>query len=254
MSRLTLIACLALAACGGNSEAPTVDLPVVVDGTGLEAATNDLGYTVTLTAMRTAMRDIEFTIEGETHDSPEIVPFSAGAGSGELAHPGHLAGGEVTGELPGEFLIDWTDDGASIGTGTLIVGAYEGANFHFRRAVVDDGLEADDPLVGHTIAMAGSAVATGDPIEFTAVIDIDDDIPMIGAPFRLDVAEDTAVTLALATLTIDPIELDTMFDGVDFGALEAGGDGVVAIEPGSDAHNILKRNVQIHDQYLVSSR
>jgi hypothetical protein len=252
MKRTTWIACLWLAGCGGSSEAPTVELPVVVDGTGLTEATTDLGYGVTVDALRAAIRDLELTVQGETHEGP-VVPLRAAPGAPNLAHPGHLAGGEVTGELPGDFLIDWTADGAALGTATLIVGAYQGANFSFRRAGAADGLAEDDPLLGHTLVLEGSADGGDGAVDFVAVIDIDEDTPMVGAPFRLDVDEETTSTLALGALTIDPTEGDTLFDGVDFAAV-AGESPLALIEPGSDAHNVLKRNVQIHDHYVVHPR
>jgi hypothetical protein len=50
------------------------------------------------------------------------------------AHPGHYSGGDVTGELVGEFILDWIGgDGMALGTADLLAGDYNGFNFTFRR-------------------------------------------------------------------------------------------------------------------------
>ncbi len=245
MDKTAIAGLLCVVACAGSSEAPVVELPVEVAAAGVVAVTNDLGYTITISAMRTALRDIEFTILGETHES--LLRESA------LAHPGHSAGGDVTGELVGELVVDWLADGAALGTATLIVGDYQGANFTFRRAsAASDGLAPDDVLVGHTMTMAGNASGAV-TVDFTAVIDIDEDTPMVGAPFAQVVTESAPAKLALGLLTIDPSEGDSLFDGIDFALADDDDDGVVAIVPGQDIHNILKRNVQVHDHYTVTA-
>ena len=247
MNRNVVFAVLMASACTGSSEAPVVELPMSVSAAGIAAVDTDLGYTVTVSAMRTALRDIELTVLGETHESPSLL------GEAAWAHPGHSAGGDVTGELAGDLIVDWLADGAALGTASLIVGDYEGANFTFRRAsAAADALADDDPLVGHTMTITGSASGAV-TVEFTAVIDIDEDTPMIGAPFAQLVTETAPARLAFGLLTIDPVEADTIFDGVDFAVADDDDDGVVAIVPGQDIHNILKRNVQVHDHYVVAA-
>jgi hypothetical protein len=233
----------ALAACGGG-EAPHVQLPVVSSSAGLQPVTTDLGWEVTVTAYRLAIHDLELTIMGETHQEAPVPP------PGTLAHPGHAGGGEVTGALPGNLLVDFAADGGPLGTADLIVGDYNGANFGFRLADADDGLDAADPLLGHTAHIVATAAREDVTLELDIVLDVADDTTMIGCPFDADVTETSTGDLGLTARVQDPIELDSMFDGVDFGALPATG-GVVAIRPGETAHNQLRRPLQSHEHYSV---
>src|SRR5690606_20124222 len=104
MRKLVLVALvLALAGCPGH-EAATVDLPVAPSPGAIPVATTDLGYTVQLDELRVAVSTIQFTIEGESH--ADVAPRTA-ARLAPQPHPGHSAGGEVTGELPGEHILRW---------------------------------------------------------------------------------------------------------------------------------------------------
>ena len=79
---------IAAAGCAGTEQAAAVELPVATTSTPVASATTDLGYTVQLDRLRVAVAGIQFTIEGEQHKRTSVAP-----------HPGHSAGGEVTGEL-----------------------------------------------------------------------------------------------------------------------------------------------------------
>ncbi len=245
---------LAIAVCDAGTEPATLYLPLVADGTGPGAFTSDEGYEIELTALRVAIRDIELTIEGETHTGllrrglrRAVLPVA-------LAHPGHYAGGDVTGELLGSFIIDAFSGGdQTLGEATLLEGDYHGMNFTFRRAGDDDGLAPDDPLLGHTIALAGVARRDDREVAFEGVLDIDDDTQMVGAPFTFEARPGSVATLVLRALMVDPsTEADTVFDGVDFFDL-TGGDAL-AIEPGGDVHNILRRRIQVHDHWWLEPR
>jgi hypothetical protein len=157
-----------------------------------------------LTSVRAAIADVQFTIEGEQHAAARIAP----------PHPGHSAGGEVTGELPGRFILRW--DAAApttLGLATLIVGDYQGANFGFRAADQSDGLAADDPLVGHALHVTGTVERDGATTGFDAVLDVEVDTAMIGAPFAAVITETATAPLAIAFSPTDPTEGDTAFDG-----------------------------------------
>lgn len=246
---LPLSACLA---CAPSQEAARVELPVVVDGSALVEAETDLGYELRLDSARIAARDLEFTILGEMHARAArprpfrlwdlLVPDA-------FAHPGHYSGGDVTGELPGLFVLDWiAGDGEALGDAALLVGAYHGLNFTFRAAAE---LPASDPLAGHSAQFAGVARKGPAEIAFTALLDLDEDARLIGAPFALDVDEGTELTLGLRLLLRDPSGAATLFDGVDFAALDDDGDGAVEIVPGDAAHNIIRRALQSHVFYAV---
>ena len=242
---------LATALCTpGGDEPVQVSLPVKASGAGLESVTNAEGWTVDLSVFRLAISDIEFTIEGETHASrtSEIGNWLIPSAN---AHPGHYAGGEVTGELLGNFVLDPLSSEQRLGKGTLLTEDYNGANLHFRVADDSDGLSADDPLLGHTAYIEGEASNGDRTIAFTATLDVADGTEMVGAPFELSITEETAGAIVLEVLTLDPSEGDTMFDGLDFGALDDDDDDIVIIEPGSSAHNILMKTVIRHDHYLM---
>lgn len=252
---ILLATTLLVGVCAPEGEEPTtVYLPVVTDGANIEPATNAEGWTVTLEALRVAVRDVTFTIEGEAH--ADLGPTFRELLIPEAhAHPGHLAGGDVTGELSGTFILDlFQEPPESLGEAALLEGAYQGMNLYFRTADESDGLDEDDPLLGHTAYLAGTAEREDRVIAFTAVLDtLADNTRMIGAPFSFTVTETTEATLGITVYTIDPSEGDTLFDGLDFGALADETD-TVAIVPGDPAHNILMKTLERHDHYGVSAK
>lgn len=239
--------------CAEDAEAPRVRLDVVVDASRVVPCTTDLGYTVDLTALRVAVGTVGFTVQGETHAWLDRI--------GDLlaprahAHPGHYAGGEVTGELTGRRVIDWVaGDGTSLGTATLIPGEYHGANLELIVAAEGDGLVAadtDDPIRGHGAYLAGTARRDGRTVTFEAMLDIPDPALIVGAPLDLVVDGETRATLGLAFTTIDPFEQDTVFDGLDFFALEDAVEGPLVMGPSDAAHNLLRRTLFTHDHFLV---
>ena len=253
---LTLSAVLALSACGESKPAVRVSLPVEVDGSGVVPSTSELGWTVTLSACRLAARDFQFTIGGETHGSTvHLLPRLLGLLEPEAyAHPGHYAGGEVTGELAGDRILDFLGgSGTPLGQATLLTGKYHGMNFFLRRATAGE-LAAGDPLVGHTAHYEGTATREGTTITFRALVDLDEGTQIVGLPNEVDVTETTRVTFEVQTVTIDPYEKDTLFQKLDFAALDEDRDGHVEILPGQPAHNVLRRAVATHDHYFVRTR
>lgn len=235
-------------ACAPSQEAVRVQLGVALDASTVADSTNDHGWTVALSEARIAVKDLQFTIQGEMHGSTAWL-------EGWLirrawAHPGHYSGGDVTGELVGEFVFDWVGhDGMMLGTGELLTGDYNGINFTFRAAGPSDGLAADDPLSGHTAYFSGVAHKDGEAIAFTAALDVNAGTQMVGAPFEMTVEADTRATIAIQLEATDPVEGRSMFDGLDFAALDEDADGVVDIAPGSAAHNIFVRTIQSHVHY-----
>lgn len=241
-----------LVGCAFDSEpAERVSARIVVDGAGVTAVDTDLGYHVVPVRCRVAIDDLEFTTSGEMHASllrplwDMVVPDA-------IAHPGHSAGGEVVGELPGRHVFDWRDDGALIGEAILLEARYEGANFSLTRAQVEDGVAPEDPIVGHTFEIAGTATRGDETWEFSVLLDQDDGRQVVGLPLDLDVTGDDVVELGLELYTRDPVEGDTIFDGLDFALLDDDGDHVIVIEADTDAYNLLRRSTQAHDYYGVA--
>jgi hypothetical protein len=240
------------AACDFDSSvAPRVELDVVVDSDGMVEFVNAEGYTIRLTRMRVAFENVEFTTGGEEHMAM-LRPLVDLMIPTAYAHPGHDAGGEVIGEMDGRFVVDWLDEGALLGTAVLIQSDYNGANFVFTRARPGDGIDASDPIVGHTFEIAGEATKDGETWTFSGFVDEDEGRRVIGLPFDLEVDATTDETLGLQLLPKDPAEADTAFDDLDFAALDDDGDGIVQIVPGEAAANVLKKQLQIHDHYAVT--
>jgi hypothetical protein len=261
-----LLPMLYLAAACDSEQAPRVTLPVVVDGSGIVEFDTNTGYRVRITQLRVAFDNVEFTSGGEMHAS---LLRRFGRGLGELlvptayAHPGHYAGGEVAGEMTGRFVVDWLDDGAPLGDADLLAATYSGANFVFTRATANDGLETDDPLVGHTMEIAGEATKGGETWTFHGFIDEEEGKRVIGLPVNEDIADgiaefevdgSTDVTFGLQMLMVDPFEPDTAFDNIDFAAADADTDGDIEFAVGDEMYNLLLRQLQVHDQYRVSVR
>lgn len=247
-----LLLLLILSACGGT-EATEVALETTVDPQTAAVVTTNLGYSVEILEARTALANIEFTTEGEEHENLTARVWSWLVPSAH-AHPGHSAGGIVTGELRGDFVVDWVDDTQPLGTARLLTGQYEGANFAFRTASADDGLAADDPMLGHVAHLL--LAITRDDAQWQADIriDVDAETFVIGAPFQHEVVETSTETLVLGLLTTDPTTDDTLFDDLDFAALDDDDDGAIAIVPGETTHNQLRRRLTSHAFYGVEAR
>lgn len=244
---------LLLTACSPSQEATRVELDVALDDTALEESTNDLGWAVELSEVRIAVTDVQFTILGEMHGAVAWLPsWILGRA---WAHPGHYAGGDVTGEMTGNYILDWLDDGGKVlGTAEMLTGVYHGVNFTFRATDASDKLAADDPLLGHAAHFAGIARKDGKEVSFTAQIDINPGSQLVGAPFDDEITEDHQDTIVLQFFTTDHVENTSLFDGLDFGALDDDADGKVTIAPGDVSHNIFRRTIQSHVHYNAIAR
>ena len=250
----TLLLCVSLLGCSTSQEAAQVSLPVVVSSASIAPMTTDLGYTVTITNARVAIEDLLFTVEGEEQQESAIGQLWNWLVPEAHAHPGHQAGGVVTGELLGEFVIDWMSDGP-LGTANLLSGSYQAINFSFRTAT-EGQLEPSDPLIGHTVHVQGVAVKSdegGDEtIPFDMLLYIEPETLMLGGIYQHEVTATTQATLSLEFLTIDPYEGDSVFDGIDFASIARNEQGHVVIAPGMAEHNIARRTFQIHDHYRIT--
>lgn len=246
-----------LSACADAQEAKRVELPLFTDGAGLEPITTDLDYRVELTSATLAVDDLKFAVAGDAHASllrkvsNALVPVAH-------AHPGHFQSGEVTGELPGHFALRFVPGKPRlVGTATLLVGTYRSVNFTLSYASEGD-VAADDPALGHTAVLSGTATREGRRIDFQVRIDSPVGRELVGIPFEQQVTE-AAEPLTLRLVTRDPLENDTLLDGVDFALLDGDGDNQVLIEqsspdaPSADACNTVRRILQTHDHFLVRS-
>ncbi|MEZ4472317.1 MAG: hypothetical protein R3F60_16280 [bacterium] len=242
-TRMYFAAALVLTACGGESdEAARAPCPVVVDtGALVTAGPTDLGYTTTLTRARAVLHDVQLARGGESHTRNLLKIMGLGVA---YAHPGHLAGGDVLGELPGRFVVDLAVDGSLLGEATVVLSEFDSLGFGFGQGTEADGLAADDPLVGHTLELAGAASRDGRTVTFHAVIDQDLDRVVVGIPFqtRIDTAG-TRVGFGLLG--------EGLFDGVDFFALAGDADDV-ALDAAAIA--VLRRSLQSHEHFAARTR
>jgi hypothetical protein len=243
-------------ACSEATEAARVELRVVTDGTALDEVTTDLGYAVKLSDASVAASDLKFTIAGEAHSSLGpwlsrlLLPVAH-------AHPGHYQGGEITGELPGQFLLRFSPGKVhTLGSATLLVGSYHAVNLTLSTSPVNEGDE-HELVSGHTAALSGTATKADVSVEFEIVLDSPKGRELVGIPFEEEVTASTKQVLALRLSPLDPLEMDTLFDGIDFAALDNDEDGHVSIAPAATdegtvaAYNLVRRSFQTHDHFVV---
>src|SRR5690606_25529179 len=244
-------------ACSGPKEPVRVDVPVAVDATVVSRLTTDLDYEVDLTEARIMVRDLTFSIAGELHTASLLRRSYEWLVPDALAHPGHYQGGDITGEMRGRFLLDWLPgEELELGEASLIVGQYRSANFIFSRAGEAE-LQENDPLRGHTALLRGTATKHEQTVSFLALIDSPKDRELVGIPFEFKLEETSNVVLHLQLKILSTLEGDTLFDGLNFLALDEDDDGEVEFTPenGSenlaDAYNRLRRKLQTHDHFEI---
>ncbi|NUN13837.1 MAG: hypothetical protein HUU55_09400 [Myxococcales bacterium] len=229
---LSVVLCTLGIFCTDAQESKRATVPIFVDQSPLQPAVTNLGYTVQLDSARMVVRNVQFTIGGETH-----VAHFDGTGSKFVsstfaylkgifgvalaqAHPGHYQGGEITGEMPGRFLLNWfSAASAELGSATLLEGKYLAANFTLDYGEMADGLDGEDPLVGATAVLTGTATKDGATTPFVVIVVAPENRAVVGVPCEVTVADDVAQQLKLGFSLADPLENDTLFDDVDFGAM-----------------------------------
>lgn len=219
---LVCVTVFAAFACSESQEAPTVPRTIQVAGAGLDAVTTNLGYDVRLTRARMTIEGLTFTRQLMLAQRSALSWLIGTA----HAHPGHDGGGQVIGELPGQFAIDWLADGRELGTAALLEGGFDGARF----ALVGD------------VELAGIATQDGDEFPFDVTITFDEATLVEGIPPVDGVADRAIWQLTLAVR--DPFEGKTLFDGIDFRAAD--------LTPGGADRNRLLRAVRSHDHYFIS--
>lgn len=249
-------------ACNSPQEAARVEIPVVLDAGSIKKVTTDLGYEVELSEARIVAQDLTFAVAGEAHVASLFQkPYQWLVPSAQ-AHPGHYQGGDITGELTGRFLLDWSpgaDDPIELGLASLLVGTYTSANFVFESARKDDLDDDDDKLLGHTMIFCGTATKDKDEFAFLALIDSPEDRQLVGLPFEYEVKADSDIVIHFMLEPRDHLADDTMFDGLDFQALDEDADGEVHLLPTAetaalkDAYNLFRRTMQTHDYYFMDA-
>lgn len=262
-----MMALLWTSSCAQPQEAPSVNLPVMVDRSGIVETTSDRGYRIRLTHARVVIQNIAFAVNGEAHgaeahEAGEEISLLSWLIPSAYAHPGHYEGGEVTGELQGRFILDWlasSKEPQKVGTAMLLHGNYTSANFVFGRGTEADGLQSRDPLLGHTAVLRGTASKGEFKVEFEAVIDSPEGREVLGIPFELAVSDSTKVPLGFRLHTLGVIQEDCLFDGVDFSTLEGDENGILHIEANTQdsavrrAYRRLRRSFQTQEQYDIKA-
>lgn len=241
--------------CGDPEETPRVELLVATDA-GLTGATTDLRYEIELDHARLVVRDIEFTMAGEAHSAR--WHWTDALLSTAFAHPGHLQNGDATGVLPGRRVVEWSEATHSLGMATLLVGSYASANFTFGTGEPSDGITAEDAPWQHTAWLRGTASRDGTSFVFEAAVDAPSDRRLVGIPFAEEVTESMPSQIDFRLLLRDPVEGDTLFDGIDFAALDDEQDGRVELTPAASspahelAYDVLRRRLLTHDHYVFA--
>lgn len=238
MKHLYLVVAYAfITGCSASSEAPRTQLPVRADDSALTAFTNDVGWEITIRSARAGVTGLMFTTEGEAHTlamweraTDVLIPNA-------WAHPGHLAGGEVIGELTGTHLVDFAST-EPLGTATLIVAPYDGANFTFAPS---------RDLAGASLALTGTATRDDATVDWSAAIAQDDTRTVVGLPMDVDLTQSGFTALAFQFVPVDPTDAtNTAFDGIDFGD-----EPELAIATESEGGIRLRRATQRHDFWRI---
>ncbi len=244
--------------CSGPEEAPRVELQVAVDATPTDAVTTDEGYRVELNETRIAIETISFAVAGEAHQASLLELFASFLVGEAQAHPGHMQNGIMTGSLAGAWLADF-QEGNPLGEATFLTGEYESANFGLARAGTEMVAE-DDPMHGHTAMLEGTVSRGDESWTLRVLIDSPPDRVLTGAPFEANIDENTSKTVYFRFDPYDAFEEDTLFDHVDFAALDRDGDGTITIGPDAsepelvDAYNRIRRTFQTHDHFSFHLR
>lgn len=238
----------------------------MVDRSGIVPCKNDKGYEISLQKARVVVKNIAFAVGGQEHRSAAFSKLQASLMQWVFprayAHPGHFEGGEVIGELRGRFVLDWLSGAAEpqqVGTAYLLYGEYTNANFVLGRGSVEDKLDASDPLLGHTAVIHGVAKKGPEQIKFIAIIDSADGREVQGIPFKLEVNEGSSAPLGFRLHTLGVVDQDSLFDGVDFAALELDQEGVARIYAGTrdpasqHAYTLIRRSFQTQEQFDIQA-
>jgi hypothetical protein len=209
---LTLLVCLT--AC---SETATEAKRVQVElwGGSIEASStpSDTGWTVELDSAQFAATNLELTILGETHLAQPTQRWPAVVwslfGGTARAHPGHYAGGEVTGEVVGPFVVNYGGAGAqALARGEALAGDYNGANLTFTHA---------DALGGASVRLVGRATdAEGTVVPFDTALDLDEGVQVVGLPYDADLGAGEVHRVSLVLQVRDDETGGHLFDGIDF--------------------------------------
>ena len=234
---------LFIAGCSDpSSEATRFTLPITAGPQGFTGtAATDLGWQISLSEVEIHLSDLQMTIQGETHTALR-APLSLFVSTAH-AHPGHYAGGEVIGELVGPFDARVTAEGPAdvpLGEATLLPGQFRGANLSFARG-------AD----GHTAHLKGAATQDGRRVAFEATLDIAQDAQTVGLPFDATLDADSGGHARLNLLVTDPYLGHNLFDGQDFAALDADGDDLAVLAPGTPEGTRLARQFIRHDFWFL---
>ncbi len=224
--RFIAFACALTCACSGPTEPKRVSIPTTIQASSFTSTTAK-GYAITLSDARIAARDLHFSVGGEAHTAwyrraSELLISRA------VAHPGHYQGGAVTGELSGEFLLDYVHP-SELGAATLLTGNYESMSFTLRK---------ESALDDHSMLFAGSA----GPYSFTISVDSPEGREIVGVPFEAVIAGEGG-TIVCSLL------IQGLFDAIDFAAHAQGTVVAIAADDVSEDYLAFKRTIQSHNQF-----
>jgi hypothetical protein len=255
---LTLIASVgALAACEDSTETPSTTVSLEQSVMGPASFETDEGYEISNFAITLAAADLEFTVDGEADTDNVVFPLDAkttqSGAIDQALHPGHLEGGQVLAELPGEHLFAFGADGVGSSTYEFTMSAIEYDAVNFRFWATDEG-----PATDHSELDSASAFITGEveigeetvPFEFEVALDSSDRV--LGVPFGETVSTSGTTQVMFEFHPVDPFENDTLFDGIDFSSLSTV-DGTLEISPGTTPYNRIKNTLRSHDHYVFSA-
>ena len=244
MRALTLL--LLLTACSESAtEAKRVQVELWGGSVQASSTPSDTGWTVALDSAQLAAANLELTILGETHLAQPTKRWPALVwslfGGTARAHPGHYAGGEVTGEVVGPFVVNYGGAGTeALARGEALAGDYNGANLTFTHA---------DTLAGASIRLVGRATdAGGTEVSFDAALDLDEGVQVVGLPYDANLGAGEVHRLSLVLRVHDDETGGHLFDGIDFQNIAAASGRFM---PNAAETNRLRRQLVRHDFHAL---
>ena len=252
---VAIISVVLTSACNEPKEAPKVELSVYTEANQWSSFITNLNYEIELERVQLVAKDLNFTTSGQLHSSTLWHDITSSVVPTVHAHPGHSQGGEVIGELLGEFIFEWSPgDRKFLGIATLIAGQYSAAEFTFGYGSMESS-PFNDQLMDHSILLSGTATKNEQVLSFLVTVDSPSDRKLIGVPFDAMVKANLNGELVIRFHGTDPSGAKSIFDQVDFLILDQDNDGVIVIGPDmvavEDTYNIVRRSLLTHDHYSV---
>lgn len=222
MSRLIVLSCLSLLACGGTERTRTT-FPVQVSARSSGLVT-DSGWSVTLTKATAHLASVRF-FSGKAQLARATPWWHRALISNAYAHPGHYAAGEALGEVLATLDADLLAGPTEWGVADGVTGAYGSLQLGF----AEGGLEVE-----------GTATKGADTVAFSTRFT--PPAPLEGAAFSHE------MTTSPGRVDVQ-LDLSVVFSRIDFALV---GSGAKPLDTMSPAFNGYARGIEDVSAYVTT--